>query len=186
MLEDITKSLTESLGAMFRGKLTEGNVREGMQKVRQALLEADVNYDVARDFCDKVTQDAVGDKVLKSLNPTEQIISVVFQELINLMGPVDHTIELRRGELSVLMMCGLQGSGKTTTCGKIAKMMLEQGAQVHRRAQGGGSSLAAAKGQLFTVAFHRSFLRQKGALADAFTIRQRSADAAGSDPIDER
>ncbi len=129
MLEGITKSLTESLGAMFRGKLTEGNVREGMQKVRQALLEADVNYDVARDFCDKVTKEAVGDKVLKSLNPTEQIISVVFQELINLMGPVDHTIELRRGELSVLMMCGLQGSGKTTTCGKIAKMMLEQGAK---------------------------------------------------------
>ena len=129
MLEGITKSLTESLGSMFRGKLTEGNVREGMQKVRQALLEADVNYDVARDFCEAVTKEAVGDKVLKSLNPTEQIISVVFQELVNLMGPVDHTIELRRGEISVLMMCGLQGSGKTTTCGKLAKMMKEQGAK---------------------------------------------------------
>jgi len=129
MLEGITKSLTESLGSMFRGKLTESNVREGMQKVRQALLEADVNYDVARDFCEAVTKEAVGDKVLKSLNPTEQIISVVFQELVNLMGPVDHTIDLRRGEISVLMMCGLQGSGKTTTCGKLAKMMLEQGAK---------------------------------------------------------
>lgn len=129
MLEGITKSLTESLGSMFRGKLSEGNIREGMQKVRQALLEADVNYDVAKDFCDTVTQEAVGEKVLKSLNPTEQIISIVFQELINLMGPVDHSIELRRGELAVLMMCGLQGSGKTTTCGKLAKMLKEQGAK---------------------------------------------------------
>lgn len=129
MLEGITKSLTESLGSMFRGKLTEGNIREGMQKVRQSLLEADVNYDVARDFCDKVTKEAVGEKVLKSLNPTEQIITIVFQELVALMGPVDHTIELRRGEISVLMMCGLQGSGKTTTCGKLAKMMKEQGAK---------------------------------------------------------
>ncbi len=129
MLEGITKSLTESLGSMFRGKLSEGNIREGMLKVRQALLEADVNYDVAKSFCDKVTEEAVGEKVLKSLNPTEQIISVVFQELINLMGPVDHSIEMRRGELTVLMMCGLQGSGKTTTCGKLAKMLKEQGAK---------------------------------------------------------
>ena len=129
MLEGITKSLTESLGSMFRGKLSEGNIREGMLKVRQALLEADVNYDVAKSFCDKVTEEAVGEKVLKSLNPTEQIISVVFQELVNLMGPVDHSIHMRRGELTILMMCGLQGSGKTTTCGKLAKMLKEQGAK---------------------------------------------------------
>lgn len=127
MFESITKSLTESLGNMMRGKLTEGNIREGMGKVRQALLEADVNYDVARDFCKAVTEKAVGDQVLKSLSPGEQIIGIVYRELVDLMGPVDHSIAIRRGEVAVIMMCGLQGAGKTTTCGKLARMLKEQG-----------------------------------------------------------
>jgi signal recognition particle subunit SRP54 len=100
-----------------------------MRKVRQALLEADVNYDVAKDFIDRVTEQAVGDRVLKSLRPEEQIVGIVYQELVQLMGPVDHSITLRRGEVTVLMMCGLQGSGKTTTCGKLARMLREEGAK---------------------------------------------------------
>jgi signal recognition particle subunit SRP54 len=129
MFEGITQSLTDAIGSIARGKLTEANIREGMSKVRQALLEADVNYDVAKNFTDRVTEQAVGEKVLKSLRPEQQIVGIVYQELCSLMGPVDHSIELRRGETTILMMCGLQGSGKTTTCGKLAKLLREQGAK---------------------------------------------------------
>jgi signal recognition particle subunit SRP54 len=129
MFESITQSLTEAIGNVARGRLTEGNIREGMRKVRQALLEADVNYDVAKHFTDRVTEQAVGERVLKSLRPEQQIVGIVYQELCNLMGPVDHAIEVRRGETTVLMMCGLQGSGKTTTCGKLARMLKEHGAK---------------------------------------------------------
>jgi signal recognition particle subunit SRP54 len=128
MFEGITNALTDVLGNL-RGQLTETNIREGMNKVRNALLEADVAYDVAKNFCDRVVEEAVGEKVLKSLRPEQQIVGIVFQELVNLMGPVDHSIEVRRGETTVLMMCGLQGSGKTTTCGKLARMLKEQGAK---------------------------------------------------------
>jgi len=127
MFESITRNLTDAIGSIARGKLTESNVREGMTKVRQALLEADVNYDVAKSFTQSVTEQAVGERVLKSLRPAEQIVGIVYQELVNLMGPVDHTLAVRRGELTVIMMCGLQGAGKTTTCGKLARMLKEQG-----------------------------------------------------------
>ncbi|WP_417848664.1 signal recognition particle protein [Thalassoglobus sp.] len=129
MLESITENLTNAIGNITRGKLSEGNIREGMGEVRKALLEADVNYDVAKAFCDRVTEQAVGDKVLKSLKPGEQIVGIVYNELVNLMGPVDHSIAIRRGETSIIMMCGLQGAGKTTTCGKLAKMLLAEGAK---------------------------------------------------------
>ncbi|MEW4490407.1 signal recognition particle protein [Thalassoglobus sp. JC818] len=127
MFESITQNLTEALGNFTRGKLSEGNIRDGMAQVRKALLEADVNYDVAKSFCDNVTQQAVGDQVLKSLKPGEQIVGIVYNELVNLMGPVDHSIAIRRGEMAIIMMCGLQGAGKTTTCGKLATMLKEQG-----------------------------------------------------------
>ena len=129
MFEGITKSLGDAIGGLRGGKLNASNIREGMQKVQQALLEADVNYDVAKGFTDRVTEQAVGERVLKSLRPEEQIVGIVYQELINLMGPVDHSIALRRGEMTVLMMCGLQGSGKTTTCGKLARMLRDEGAK---------------------------------------------------------
>ena len=129
MFESITQSLTDAIGNIARGRLSEANIREGMRKVRQALLEADVNYDVAKAFTDRVTEQAVGEQVLKSLRPEQQIVGIVYQELVSLMGPVDHAIELRRGETTILMMCGLQGSGKTTTCGKLARMLREEGAK---------------------------------------------------------
>ncbi len=127
MFEAITDSLGRAMSFIDRGRLTETNIRDGLAQVRQALLEADVNYDVARDFMEKVTEQAVGEKVLKSLKPSEQIIGIVHQELINLMGPVDHSLHLKREGITTLMMCGLQGSGKTTTCGKLAKMLLDAG-----------------------------------------------------------
>ncbi len=112
---------------MNRGRLTETSIREGMQTVRQALLEADVNYDVAQNFIERVTERAIGDDVLKSLSPTEQIIGIVNQELIDLMGPVDHSLHYVKGSITILMMCGLQGAGKTTTCGKLAKLLQAEG-----------------------------------------------------------
>src|SRR5690606_137707 len=78
-------------------------------------------------FVDKITDEAIGQKVLESLSPQEMIIGIVYQELINLMGPVDHELKLRRDGLSIIMLCGLQGSGKTTTAGKLARMLNEQG-----------------------------------------------------------
>jgi len=93
--------------------------------VTQALLEADVNFTVAQQFTERVSEAAIGREVLKSLDPFQQFVGIVHQELVNLMGPVDHSLHLRRGELVVLMLCGLQGSGKTTTCGKLARMLQE-------------------------------------------------------------
>ncbi|MBD3672441.1 MAG: signal recognition particle protein [Planctomycetaceae bacterium] len=130
MFEGITENLGNALSA-FRGqgKLTEANIRDGMREVRQALLEADVNYEVVQDFMKRVTEEAVGERVLKSLRPEEQIVGVVNEALIDFMGPVDHSLNIRRDGVSVIMMCGLQGSGKTTTCGKLARMLKDKGHQ---------------------------------------------------------
>lgn len=102
-------------------------MRDGLALVRTALLEADVNYDVASAFIKRVTAEALGEKVLKSLRPDQQFIGIVHQELVNLMGPTDHSLHLRRDGINKIMMCGLQGAGKTTTCGKLARMVLEAG-----------------------------------------------------------
>jgi len=127
MFEGITDNLKNALSFLNRGRLTEASIREGMQTVRQALLEADVNYDVAQEFVERVTERSVGDEVLKSLSPTEHIVGIVHQELVDLMGPVDHSLHLQKGGVSIIMMCGLQGSGKTTTCGKLSRMIKESG-----------------------------------------------------------
>ena len=101
-------------------------MRDGLQLVQRALLEADVSLPVVKDFMARVSEQAVGETVLKSLNPTNQLVYIVHQELINLMGPVDHSLHLR-GDVSVLMLCGLQGSGKTTTCGKLGLSIQRRG-----------------------------------------------------------
>ena len=124
MFESITKGLEGAL-SLFRGqgRLTEQNMQEALAAVTQALLEADVNYTVAQEFTGRVSEAAIGTQVLKSLDPFQQFVAIVHGELVNLMGPVDHSLHLRRGEVVVLMLCGLQGSGKTTTCGKLARML---------------------------------------------------------------
>jgi signal recognition particle subunit SRP54 len=97
-------------------------MREGLALVEQSLLEADVSYQVARDFVGRVAEKAMGANVLLALNPTQQLVGIIHEELINTLGPVDPAIPLRR-DVTILMMCGLQGSGKTTTCGKLAKLL---------------------------------------------------------------
>ncbi|MEQ8210285.1 MAG: signal recognition particle protein [Lacipirellulaceae bacterium] len=127
------EGLQDGLGSAFKtlrgkGKLSEKNMRDGLKLVEKSLLEADVSFEVVRAFMKRVTEEAVGEKVLKSLNPDEQVVGIVHQALIDLMGPVDHSLHLKgKGEVTVLMMCGLQGSGKTTTCGKLGRMLKESG-----------------------------------------------------------
>ncbi|MEI6241149.1 MAG: signal recognition particle protein [Planctomycetia bacterium] len=128
MFESLSASLSSALNAFRgRGRLTEANMREGLAAVRTALLEADVAYDVADRFLDRVVADAVGAQVLESLDPAQQLVGIVHRELVNLMGPVDHSLHLEAGRTTVLMLCGLQGSGKTTSCAKLAKKILAQG-----------------------------------------------------------
>ncbi|MBY0589317.1 signal recognition particle protein [bacterium] len=128
MFESLTQGLTSAFDRI-RGttKFTEQNMRDGLKEVRRALLSADVNLEVADRFIKRVEESALGRDVLKSLRPSEQIVQVVYEELVGLMGPVQPAIPLRRSGPTVLMMCGLQGSGKTTTCGKLAKLLLSQG-----------------------------------------------------------
>ncbi len=128
MFEGIQKSLSEALRRLTgRGRLTEDNIREGLAEVRRALLEADVNYNVANAFIQRVTERAVGQEVLKSIRPSEQIIKIVYDELVKLMGPVDHSIRFAKDRPTVIMLCGLQGSGKTTTAAKLALNLKEMG-----------------------------------------------------------
>ncbi|MBR9800340.1 signal recognition particle protein [bacterium] len=127
MFETITKGLGDALGNLQRGRINETNIRESMQTVKQSLLEADVSYDIVDSFVKTVTEQSLGEKVLKSLKPGEQIVGIVNQELINLMGPVDNSLHFKKAGISIIMMCGLQGSGKTTTCGKLARMLQSEG-----------------------------------------------------------
>ena len=125
-------SLSERLNHIFskltkRGKLTELEVRSAMREVRVALLEADVNIGVAKQFIAEVSEKAVGEKVLESLNPAQQVIKVVNDELIELMGSGNAKLEVSPKPPTVIMMCGLQGAGKTTLCGKLALQLKKQG-----------------------------------------------------------
>ncbi|MCY3016550.1 MAG: signal recognition particle protein [Planctomycetota bacterium] len=131
MFESLSASLTSALASLRgRGKLTESNMREGLGAVRTALLEADVAYDVVDTFLDKVVEGAIGAKVLETLDPAQQLVGVVHRELVNLMGPVDHSLHLQAGRVTVIMLCGLQGSGKTTSCAKLARRLKEEGRAV--------------------------------------------------------
>lgn len=126
------EGLSEKLSSVFkrlkgRGKLTEADVKEAMREVRLALLEADVNYKVVKDFVAKVTERAVGEDVLQSLTPGQQVIKIVNDELVALMGDGTARIEFPSKPPCVIMMCGLQGSGKTTHAAKLAKYFKDMG-----------------------------------------------------------
>src|SRR5262250_28021 len=128
MFEGIQRSLSEAFKRLRgRGRLSESNVREGLRDVRKALLEADVNFTVVDQFIRRVTEKSIGETVLRSLDPSEQIVRIMYDELVQLMGPVDHKFRFAKDRPTVLMLCGLQGSGKTTTAGKLALNLREQG-----------------------------------------------------------
>jgi signal recognition particle subunit SRP54 len=125
-------ALTDKFNDVFRafsgkGKISEENIRESMREVRTALLEADVNFKVVKDFTEAVIEKAIGQEVIKSLKPGELMVKIVHDELLALLGPVDTSIMFVQPGPTVIMMCGLQGSGKTTTTGKLAKFLLGKG-----------------------------------------------------------
>ena len=126
------QSLTEKLAEAFKkfrnkGKLTEADVKAGMREIKLALLEADVSFKVVRDFIKKVTDRAVGAEVLESLMPAQQVVKIVNEELTALMGTTNAKLTIASKPPTVIMMCGLQGSGKTTHSGKLALMYKKQG-----------------------------------------------------------
>ena len=110
-----------------RGKLTELEIKNAMREIRVALLEADVNFGVVKDFIAKTTEKAIGQEIIKSLSPSQQVIKIVNEELTALMGGTAAKLEVSPKLPTVMMMCGLQGAGKTTMCGKLAKMLQKQG-----------------------------------------------------------
>ena len=128
MFESLTDKFTDMFRKMSgRGRITEQNVRDAMVDVRTALLEADVHYKVVQQFCDDIVQKAMGQEVIKSLHPGQMMVKIVHDELAALMGPVDARIYYVSPPPTIIMMAGLQGSGKTTTCAKLAKRILAQG-----------------------------------------------------------
>ena len=128
-------NLTDRINHVFsklknRGALTELEIKQAMREVRVALLEADVNFTVAKDFINKVTELAVGEEILKSLTPGQQVIKIVNEQLIDLLGSTQSKLAVSPKLPTVIMMCGLQGAGKTTMCGKLAMYLQKQGKKV--------------------------------------------------------
>ncbi len=125
-------SLSEKLNHIFskltnRGKLTELEVKNAMREIRIALLEADVNYMVVKKLITSISEKAVGERVLKSLTPGQQVIKIVNEELTELMGGTNSKLTIASKPPTIILMCGLQGAGKTTMCGKLAKYLTKQG-----------------------------------------------------------
>ena len=128
-------NLTDRINHVFsklrnRGALSELEIKQAMREVRVALLEADVNFTVAKDFINKVTELAVGEEILNSLTPGQQVIKIVNEQLIELLGSTQSKIGVSPKLPTIIMMCGLQGAGKTTMCGKLAMYLQKQGKKV--------------------------------------------------------
>lgn len=133
--------VSDGINGMLRklsgqGKISESNVRDAMDEVREALLEADVHYDVAQEFCKLVVEDAIGQEVTRSVKPGQEMIAIVNRRLVSFLGgdaddstPAPDILRVSPGP-TIVMMSGLQGSGKTTTCGKLAAWLKKQGRSV--------------------------------------------------------
>lgn len=128
MFDDLTARLESTLKKIRgQGKITESNIAESLKEIRRSLLEADVNYRVVKDFIDKVQRQAVGEEVLRSVTPGQQIVKIVYDELVQLMGKAQSDLKLAGIPPAVIMLCGLQGSGKTTFAAKLAAYLRKKG-----------------------------------------------------------
>ncbi len=128
----VFSGLSEKLNHIFskiksRGKLTELEIKQAMREIRIALLEADVNFGVVKNFIAKVSEKAVGEQILNSLTPGQQVVKLVNDELIELMGSTNSGLTVSSKLPTVIMLCGLQGAGKTTMCGKLSQYLIKQG-----------------------------------------------------------
>jgi len=130
MFEELSEKLDRVLGSFRqRGMLTEPLIHEGLREVRRVLLEADVNYQLVRDFLARVEEKALGEKVLRSVAPGQQIVKIVHDELIHLLGDEQVGLQVAAIAPTVILLVGLQGSGKTTTAAKLAKRLAREGRQ---------------------------------------------------------
>ena len=125
------ESLSDRLSGVFRsfsgrGQLTEENIQAGLREVRLALLEADVNFKVVKDFVENVRQKCLGQELIKGVSPAQQVVKIVHEELVGLLGGETAGLNLQGQEPAVIMLVGLQGSGKTTSAGKIANLLRKQ------------------------------------------------------------
>src|ERR671930_1447759 len=128
MFDQLSDRLQDSLSAVrSRGKLTEADVGVAMREIRLALLEADVNFKVVKSFTEAVRESCLGAGVLDSLNPGQQVVKIVHEELAKLMGGASRDLTLAPTGTTVILMAGLQGSGKTTACAKLAKHLAKDG-----------------------------------------------------------
>jgi signal recognition particle subunit SRP54 len=128
MFDELSEKLDGVLGRFKqRGLLTESTIDEGLREIRRALLEADVNYQLAREFLERVRERAVGEQVLRSVKPGEQVVKIVHDELVELLGQERHGLETAAVEPTVILLVGLQGSGKTTTAAKLARRLGREG-----------------------------------------------------------
>ncbi len=123
-LENIIKSIRG------KGRVSESDIKQISREIKMALLEADVNYKVVRDFIKTISEKAMGSEVLESLTPGQQIVKIVNEEMIRLLGGTFEDLTISSKKLTVYLMCGLQGTGKTTTCGKLANMIRKKGKKV--------------------------------------------------------
>ena len=181
-------ALTDKLGVAFKrftdkGRLTPADVEVGLREVRLALLEADVNYKVARDFIDRVRERAVGRDVLESLTPGQQVIKVVFEELVSLLGGEDARITYQPEPPTTVMLMGLQGSGKTTTAVKLALLVRQDGhrpmlvaADLQRAAAVAQLQVLAAEQQLDVLVVSQAHGLAKGVSQAVAEARRRGAD----------
>ncbi|HVO74837.1 MAG TPA: signal recognition particle protein [Ignavibacteriaceae bacterium] len=131
MLEDLTQKINSVLKKVSgQGKLTEKNISDSLREFRRILLDADVNYKVAKDFIDKVSAKALGTEVISSITPGQLITKIIFDELTDLLGGSHNEIKISGSGVSIFMVVGLQGSGKTTFAAKLAKKLSDQGRKV--------------------------------------------------------
>jgi signal recognition particle subunit SRP54 len=182
MFDDLTHRLDEAFkGLLSRGVLTEADVDAGLRQVRLALLEADVNFKVARDFIARVREQAVGESVLKSVTPGQQVVKIVHDELVELLGGENRGLTYSSTPPTVIMTLGLHGSGKTTTAAKLALLIRKQGhhpllvgADVHR---------PGAKDQLEVLA-RQLDIAYFSSLGTADEIARAAVDEAGRQGLD--
>ena len=127
MFENLSDRLSHTIKKLKgQARLTDDNIKEAMREVRMALLEADVALPVVRTFIDRVKERAVGEEVLNSLSPGQVLVKIVNDELVEIMGQANETLDLNAQPPAVVLMAGLQGAGKTTTAGKLAKLLKER------------------------------------------------------------
>lgn len=128
MFENLSDKLEVALKSLAgQGRINELNIAETMREIRRALLDADVNYQVAREFTDKVKDQVLGSKVLNAVSPGQQLVKIVYDELVDLLGSVQVDIKTSAKPPTVVLVAGLQGSGKTTFCGKLAAYYKSKG-----------------------------------------------------------